>query len=77
MSLSNERIFDIPGNGPIAPRNSDLLLDALERAVLKILEDPTSKNAEKLSAIANGTKLAAIRHSINGSHTVDGDFFAQ
>jgi hypothetical protein len=71
--MSDEKILDMTRT---KLAKAPGLLDALETAVLDILSNPKSKTAEKLSAIAHGTKLAAIRHSINGRDT-DGDFFAQ
>lgn len=60
---------------PRAKRPStDPFLDVLEGAVGAILKNPKATRLEKNDAIANGIKLAAIRHKIDGGAD-DGDFF--
>jgi len=45
----------------------DKLLKELEKHVLEVLKSRKSTKADKLAAINAGTRLAAIRHKINGS----------
>jgi len=52
----------------------DELLEALEKAVLAIIESKKTSTQERLVAIAHGTKLAAIRHKIVGREP-DAEFF--
>ena len=53
---------------------SDKLLDAMERAVLKILANPKATTKDRIDAIAHGSKLAAIKHKITGPDD-DGEYF--
>lgn len=51
---------------------ADKLIDAIEASVLKALRNGEGK--ELNDAIANGIKLAALKHRIAGNED-DGDYF--
>lgn len=53
------------------------LLDAMEKAVISVLEDKKSKAKEKLEAVNAGAKLMQIKHKISGDNVGDepGNFF--
>jgi hypothetical protein len=53
------------------PDQANELLEALEKAIIEILNNPKAKPGERNAAIANGVKLLATRHSIRGGDTPD------
>jgi hypothetical protein len=57
------------GNG-----KDDAFLTELENAVLRIVKNKKASKSDQLSAIANGVKIAAIRHKISGGTDTDGFF---
>ena len=53
---------------------ADLFLDTLEKAIVKQLQSVKTSGKDRNQAIANGIKLAQIRHRINPDDDT-GEFF--
>lgn len=64
----------VGGAASPAKEDGDMLLAALERAVLDIIGDEKATPGERNAAIGNGVKLLAIRHRIHGSRDAE-DYF--
>ena len=55
-------------------RKDEAFLDALEDGILKVMKAKKATVAEKIAAINAGTRVAAIRHRVNGSEPDTGFF---
>jgi hypothetical protein len=53
----------------VAKPKGDSLMEALEAAVRRILSNPKASKKEKNDAIANGIKLAQIKHRLSPDAT--------